>query len=157
MVTHLVSTPDDFATLSTDVCDFVLCLCILLQSVSVYCSYTLFLYAVPLYAVATTHTTPPPTPPSTGTTQQQQQPFTPTTHTAYYGHIIDPRSNHVLDEVLLLPMRAPRSYTAEDVVEVHCHGGGVCAQRIMNALLTEGVRLAKVCRNFFFTTSHILT
>lgn len=49
----------------------------------------------------------------------------------------------MLDEVLLLPMLAPRSYTAEDVVEIHCHGGGVCARRVLQALLGAGARLAR--------------
>lgn len=40
-------------------------------------------------------------------------------------------------------MRAPRSYTAEDVIELHCHGGGVCAERVLRATIEAGARPAK--------------
>lgn len=46
-------------------------------------------------------------------------------------------------QVLALAMRAPRSFTAEDVVEVHTHGGGVPARRVLDALLAAGARLAR--------------
>lgn len=49
----------------------------------------------------------------------------------------------VLDEVILLVMRAPHSYTREDVVEIQCHGGFVSARRILQAILAAGVRLAE--------------
>jgi tRNA modification GTPase len=49
----------------------------------------------------------------------------------------------VLDEVLLLVMRAPHSYTREDVVEIQCHGGVVSARRILQTILAAGVRLAE--------------
>ena len=52
-----------------------------------------------------------------------------------YGHIVDPESKKRVDEVLVLIMRAPRSYTREDVVEIHCHGGAVPLKRILE--LTE--------------------
>lgn len=68
--------------------------------------------------------------------------FSPTSHRIYYGHVVD-TSGQVLDEVLMLPMLKPRSYTREDVVELHCHGGGVCAQRILEACLQQGCRLAE--------------
>ncbi|PNG85714.1 tRNA modification GTPase MnmE, partial [Tetrabaena socialis] len=45
--------------------------------------------------------------------------------------------------VLLLVMLAPRSYTAEDVVELHCHGGGVCAGRVLRAVIEAGARPAR--------------
>ncbi|MGB4171840.1 MAG: tRNA uridine-5-carboxymethylaminomethyl(34) synthesis GTPase MnmE, partial [bacterium] len=45
------------------------------------------------------------------------------TFTAHYGHIVDPETEKIIDEVILLLMLAPRSYTREDVVEIHCHGG----------------------------------
>ncbi len=50
---------------------------------------------------------------------------------------------HVLDEALLLVMRAPHSYTREDVVEIQCHGGFVSARRILQTILASGVRLAE--------------
>jgi hypothetical protein len=46
-------------------------------------------------------------------------------------------------QVLLLSMLAPKSYTSEDVIELHCHGGGVCVQRVLGCCLREGARLAK--------------
>ena len=58
------------------------------------------------------------------------------THRIYYGHVVDPRDGQDVDEVLLAVMRAPRSYTREDVVEVHCHGG-LAAQRAVLRLLVE--------------------
>jgi len=44
-------------------------------------------------------------------------------HRLYYGYVVDPRDERVVDEVLLARMAAPRSYTREDVVEISCHGG----------------------------------
>lgn len=46
-------------------------------------------------------------------------------------------------QVLMLVMRGPRSYTAEDIVEIHTHGGGVCARRVLAAILEAGARLAR--------------
>jgi tRNA U34 5-carboxymethylaminomethyl modifying GTPase MnmE/TrmE len=46
-------------------------------------------------------------------------------------------------QVLLLSMLAPKSYTSEDVIELHCHGGVVCVQRVLGCCLREGARLAK--------------
>ena len=45
-------------------------------------------------------------------------------------------------QVLLLPMLKPRSYTREDVVELHCHGGSVCVQRVLSLCLVRGLRCA---------------
>lgn len=67
--------------------------------------------------------------------------FKPKTHRIYYGHVLD-ESGTVVDEVLLLPMLRPRSYTCEDVVELHCHGGGVSAQRVLDLCLGAGCRLS---------------
>lgn len=66
----------------------------------------------------------------------------PESHRVYYGTAID-AGGTVLDEVLLLTMLAPRSYTAEDVVEVHTHGGGVSAARVLQRCLEAGARLAQ--------------
>lgn len=62
-------------------------------------------------------------------------------HVALYGTVRDPTDDSVIDEVLLLPMLAPRSYTAEDVVEIHCHGGTVCVQRVLSLILRNGERV----------------
>ncbi|MCG4735192.1 tRNA uridine-5-carboxymethylaminomethyl(34) synthesis GTPase MnmE, partial [Casaltella massiliensis] len=44
-------------------------------------------------------------------------------HTIHYGHIVDPKSEQLVDEVMVSVMRAPRTFTREDVVEINCHGG----------------------------------
>ncbi len=64
------------------------------------------------------------------------------THTVHYGFVCDD-SMEILDEVLVLVMRAPRSYTAEDVVEIQCHGGFLICQLILKRLLQTGVRIAE--------------
>ncbi|MDX8430793.1 MAG: tRNA uridine-5-carboxymethylaminomethyl(34) synthesis GTPase MnmE [Candidatus Algichlamydia australiensis] len=58
-------------------------------------------------------------------------------HKAYYGKIFS-LTGDVLDEVLLLPMRTPRSFTGEDVVEIHCHGGRLITQRVLARVLEAG-------------------
>ena len=63
-------------------------------------------------------------------------------HRFLYGHIIDPRDGSSVDEVLVVFMRAPSTYTREDVVEIHCHGGGLPVQRILELALAGGARLA---------------
>jgi tRNA modification GTPase len=63
-------------------------------------------------------------------------------HRVLYGHVVEPKSGERLDEALLLLMRAPRSFTREDVVELHCHGGLVAVRRVLKAVLDAGARLA---------------
>ncbi|MGR5590847.1 tRNA uridine-5-carboxymethylaminomethyl(34) synthesis GTPase MnmE [Peptoniphilus grossensis] len=58
-----------------------------------------------------------------------------------YGHICD--GDKKIDEVLVVKMKGPHSYTAEDIVEIHCHGGVVSVKRILNLILSKGARLAK--------------
>jgi len=58
-----------------------------------------------------------------------------------YGHIID--GDKVIDEVMLCYMKAPHSFTCEDVVEINCHGGSKSLEEIMSLILTKGVRLAQ--------------
>ncbi|MFC4768467.1 tRNA uridine-5-carboxymethylaminomethyl(34) synthesis GTPase MnmE [Effusibacillus consociatus] len=65
------------------------------------------------------------------------------THTLHYGYIIDPKTQERVDEVLVALMRSPRSYTTEDVVEIHCHGGIVVVQRVLQLVLIAGARLAE--------------
>ncbi|PAD74063.1 tRNA uridine-5-carboxymethylaminomethyl(34) synthesis GTPase MnmE [Paenibacillus campinasensis] len=64
-------------------------------------------------------------------------------HTVHYGHIIDPRTKENLEEVLVTVMRAPRSFTTEDVVEISAHGGVISVKRVMDILLQQQVRLAE--------------
>lgn len=65
--------------------------------------------------------------------------------TIQYGHIINPDriEKGAIDEVLLLLMKGPHSYTAEDVIEIQCHGGIVSVQAILKLLLAHGIRLAE--------------
>ena len=63
-------------------------------------------------------------------------------HRIVYGYVKHPVSNKIIDEVLLLPMLSPRSYTREDVIEFHCHGGIIPVQQILELCLEEGARLA---------------
>jgi len=62
-------------------------------------------------------------------------------HTAHYGRCLA-QDGSIVDDVLLLPMRAPNSYTAEDVVEIHCHGGGLVTRRVLETVLQAGARAA---------------
>lgn len=64
-------------------------------------------------------------------------------HHVYYGSIADPESGQKIDEVLLIVMKEPRSYTRENVVEIHCHGGPVPLRRILELTLRFGARLAE--------------
>ncbi|MDU2065483.1 MAG: tRNA uridine-5-carboxymethylaminomethyl(34) synthesis GTPase MnmE [Sporomusaceae bacterium] len=64
-------------------------------------------------------------------------------HEAVYGRVIDPKSGEVVDEALLIIMKAPHSYTTEDVVEFQCHGGSAALRRILALTLTYGARLAE--------------
>ncbi|MBI3974479.1 MAG: tRNA uridine-5-carboxymethylaminomethyl(34) synthesis GTPase MnmE [Chloroflexi bacterium] len=64
-------------------------------------------------------------------------------HRLYHGHVVDPRSGAVVDEVLLAFMRAPRTYTRQDVVEITGHGGTVSAQEIVRIAVAAGARPAE--------------
>ena len=63
-------------------------------------------------------------------------------HRVLYGHVVDPADGRRVDEALLLLMRAPRSFTREDVVELHCHGGLIAVRRVLELVLDAGARLA---------------
>jgi tRNA modification GTPase len=64
-------------------------------------------------------------------------------HRILYGYIHHPQTQAIIDEALLLPMRSPRSYTKEDVVEFHCHGGIIPVQQVLQLCLQQGARLAQ--------------
>ncbi|MFC4601327.1 tRNA uridine-5-carboxymethylaminomethyl(34) synthesis GTPase MnmE [Cohnella hongkongensis] len=64
-------------------------------------------------------------------------------HTVQYGWIVDPQSARRIDEVLVTVMRGPRSFTAEDVVEISTHGGIVAVKSVLELVLRHGVRLAE--------------
>ena len=61
----------------------------------------------------------------------------------YYGKAVHPLTAEVIDEVMMVYMKGPKSYTREDVVEIQCHGGSLSVRRIMQALLTQGIRSAE--------------
>jgi len=63
-------------------------------------------------------------------------------HRVLYGYVVDPAAGERVDEALLLLMRAPRSFTRETVVELHCHGGLVAVQRVLELVLAAGARRA---------------
>ncbi|MEE9165739.1 MAG: tRNA uridine-5-carboxymethylaminomethyl(34) synthesis GTPase MnmE [Nitrospinota bacterium] len=63
-------------------------------------------------------------------------------HKVYSGKIIDPFTKKVIDEVLVTVMKAPNSYTKEDVVEISCHGGMAVLSKVLDLTLKEGARLA---------------
>lgn len=64
-------------------------------------------------------------------------------HTVHYGYVVHPEDGSRADEVLLLLMKAPRSFTGEDVVEFHCHGGPVPVGAVLRAVLAAGSRMAE--------------
>ena len=64
-------------------------------------------------------------------------------HRLYYGHIVDPETDRILDEVLLSVMKAPYTYTREDVVEINAHSGPVAIRGILDLVLKKGARLAE--------------
>lgn len=75
------------------------------------------------------------------TSDQNTCPFT--SHRFYLGYIIDPASQKKLDEILMVAMHAPKTYTREHVVEFHCHGGELVLKRILEAVLANGARIAE--------------
>ena len=64
-------------------------------------------------------------------------------HTIHYGHIVDPQNNKTLDEVMVTVLRAPKTFTREDIVEINCHGGMVVTNQILQLVLRCGARLAE--------------
>ena len=64
-------------------------------------------------------------------------------HRFSYGALIDPASGETIDEVMVVLMRAPRSYTREDLLEIQCHGGFLLMQRVLELVLRHGARLAE--------------
>ncbi|WP_028992569.1 tRNA uridine-5-carboxymethylaminomethyl(34) synthesis GTPase MnmE [Thermoanaerobacter thermocopriae] len=64
-------------------------------------------------------------------------------HTLHYGHIVDPETQEIYDEVLVSIMKKPNTYTREDIVEINCHGGIVITSKILELVLKQGARLAE--------------
>lgn len=71
------------------------------------------------------------------------QPSAYKSHTVHYGQVFPPGAKDAADEVMLSVMRAPRTYTREDVVEISCHGGLSAGRKVLEACLASGARLAE--------------
>ncbi|UXS45684.1 tRNA uridine-5-carboxymethylaminomethyl(34) synthesis GTPase MnmE [Staphylococcus delphini] len=65
------------------------------------------------------------------------------THTINYGHIIDPETEEVVEEVMVSVLRAPRTFTREDIVEINCHGGILTINGVLELTMTYGARMAE--------------
>ncbi len=64
-------------------------------------------------------------------------------HSMLYGFIVMPETEEPIDEVLLTVLRAPNTYTREDMIEINCHGGVLAVRKVLEILLDEGARLAE--------------
>lgn len=64
-------------------------------------------------------------------------------HTIHYGHLVDPRSGDIVEEVMVSIMKEPKTFTREDVVEINCHGGITAVNRVLELAITNGARLAE--------------
>ncbi|WP_192988020.1 tRNA uridine-5-carboxymethylaminomethyl(34) synthesis GTPase MnmE [Carnobacterium mobile] len=64
-------------------------------------------------------------------------------HTIHYGHIQNPKTNEIVDEVMISVMRAPKTFTREDIVEINCHGGITSINQVLQVVLQHGARLAE--------------
>ncbi|RWR93031.1 GTP binding domain-containing protein [Cinnamomum micranthum f. kanehirae] len=80
--------------------------------------------------------------PASSKRKKEEGMWSPRSHFVEYGVVTDLHGN-VVDEVLAIPMLAPRSYTREDVVELQCHGSEVCLHRLLRACLEAGAKLAE--------------
>ena len=68
--------------------------------------------------------------------------FSSPSHTIHYGYVYD--GDRIVDEILVSVMRAPRSYTSEDTVEINCHGGMFVMNEVLSLVISHGARLARV-------------
>lgn len=64
-------------------------------------------------------------------------------HTIHYGHLIDPKTEQTVEEVMITVMKGPRTFTREDVIEINCHGGLASVNRVLQLVLNQGARLAE--------------
>lgn len=64
-------------------------------------------------------------------------------HTIHYGHIIDPATGQIVEEVMVSLMRGPKTFTRENVVEINCHGGLVTVNKVLQLAVQNGARLAE--------------
>jgi tRNA modification GTPase len=66
-----------------------------------------------------------------------------TSHHFHYGEIVDPSTGNPTDEVLMVLMKGPKTYTKEDTVEIHCHGGYIILRKVLELVLKQGARMAE--------------
>lgn len=64
-------------------------------------------------------------------------------HTIHYGHLVDPSTKTIVEEVMVSVLRAPKTFTREDVVEINCHGGIYSVNKVLELVLSSGARLAE--------------
>lgn len=64
-------------------------------------------------------------------------------HTIHYGYLVEMLNGQTIDEVLVMIMKGPRSFTAEDTVEINCHGGMIVMKRILQEVVRAGARIAE--------------
>jgi len=64
-------------------------------------------------------------------------------HTVHYGFVIDPESGEKIDEIILVLMKAPQTYTREDTVEFNCHGGILSIRKVLETVINYGARMAE--------------
>ena len=64
-------------------------------------------------------------------------------HTIHYGHIADPDTGQIVEEVMVSVLKGPKTFTREDIVEINCHGGIVTVNRVLQLALNHGARLAE--------------
>ncbi len=64
-------------------------------------------------------------------------------HTIHYGHMVDPATNQIVDEVMVSVMKGPNTFTREDTVEIICHGGLVSVIKVLQLVLNQGAKLAE--------------
>lgn len=66
-------------------------------------------------------------------------------HTIHYGYIVD-KDENIIDEVMTSVMKAPKSYTMEDTVEINCHGGVLVMQKVLETVLQAGCQTGRTGR-----------
>ncbi|MDO5456774.1 MAG: tRNA uridine-5-carboxymethylaminomethyl(34) synthesis GTPase MnmE [Atopococcus tabaci] len=64
-------------------------------------------------------------------------------HTIHYGHLIDPKTDQILDEVMVTVLKGPKTYTREDIVEINTHGGMLVINQVLQTILSQGARAAQ--------------
>ncbi|SFP90182.1 tRNA uridine-5-carboxymethylaminomethyl(34) synthesis GTPase MnmE [Salibacterium halotolerans] len=64
-------------------------------------------------------------------------------HTIHYGNVVDPETEEIVEEVMVSVLRAPKTFTREDIMEINCHGGVVSVNKVLDLVLSQGARLAE--------------